>query len=375
MGASRTPIASTGSRLFVIYAIASLVPVLLLGLALSRGYRHEALDRALAQGRAQAAVIEEMAIAPVLGRHDLGEGLRKSERQSLLDATELASFSGSVVRLRLRSFTGGIVFSDDGSTAGALPATDVAFRTAAAGGRHIAIVRDPTAARARVIRVLQPIVPNASGQSTGVLEVYLPYAAIAAKVGAQLHRTYLRIAGALALLYLVLALISWSITRRLRRHAAEREHQALHDPLTGLPNREWFRARAERTLRGADPGHPGAIVLADLDRFKEVNDTLGHHAGDELLRVVARRLREALRTDDSVARLGGDEFGLILPNVAGAAQAEELLARVRDELSEEVVLDSLSVGIEAELRDRLLPGARHDGRGAAQARRRRDVPR
>ena len=347
MGASRTPIASTGSRLFLIYAVASLVPVLLLGLALSRGYRHEALDRALAQGRAQAAVIEEMAIAPVLGRHDLGEGLKKHERRSLLDATELASFSGSVVRLRLRSFTGGIVFSDDGSTARALPATDVAFRTAAAGGRHIAVVRDPTGTGARVIRVLQPIVPNASGQATGVLEVYLPYKAIAAKVHAQLHRTYLRIAGALAVLYLVLALISWSITRRLRRHAAERERQALHDPLTGLPNREWFRARAERTLRGAEPGQPGAIVLADLDRFKEVNDTLGHHAGDELLRVVARRLRAALRTDDSVARLGGDEFGLILPNLADAPQALELLARVRGELSEEVMLDSLSVGIEA----------------------------
>ena len=130
-----------------------------------------------------------MAIAPVLGRHDLGEGLRKHERWSLLDATELASFSGSVVRLRLRSFTGGIVFSDDGSTAGALPATDVAFRTAASGGRHIAVVRDPTGTGTRVIRVLQPIVPNASGQATGVLEVYLPYAAIAAKVEGQLHRT------------------------------------------------------------------------------------------------------------------------------------------------------------------------------------------
>jgi diguanylate cyclase (GGDEF)-like protein len=337
----------TGSRLFLIYAIASLVPVVLLGVVLSHGYRQEARDRALAQGRAQAAVIMEMAIAPVLGRHDLGEGLRTWERQSLLDATELSIFSGSVVRLRLRSFTGGIVFSDDGTTTGALPATTDAFRTAAKGGRHMAIVPDPTGGEERVIRVLQPIVPNASGQATGVLEVYLPYAAIAAKVDAQLRGTYLRTGAALAALYLVLALISWSSTRRLRRHAAEREHQALHDPLTGLPNREWFRVRAERTLRGAQGGERGAIVLADLDRFKEVNDTLGHHAGDELLRVVARRLRESLRTDDSVARLGGDEFGLILPNLPDAAHALELLGRVRDELADEISLESLSIGIEA----------------------------
>jgi len=289
MRVSRGPIARPGSRLFLIYAIASLVPVLVLGLVLSRGYRHETLDRALAQGRAQAAVIEEMAIAPVLGSHELGKGLKARERQSLLDATELAIFSGSVVRLRLRSFTGATVFSDDGATTGALPATEVPFRTAANGGRHVAIVPDPTGGSVPVIRVLQPIVPNASGQATGVLELYLPYAAIAAKLQAQLRHAYLRMAGALAGLYLVLALISWSSTRRLRRHAADREHQALHDPLTELPNREWFRITAERILRGAEAGDRGAIVLADLDRFKEVNDTLGHHAGDELLRVVARR--------------------------------------------------------------------------------------
>src|SRR5688572_19549412 len=134
----------TGSRLFLIYAIASLVPVLLLAAVLSHGYRQEAQDRALAQGRAQAAVIEQMAIAAVLASHDLGEGVRARERRRLLEATELSIFSGSVVRLRLRSFTGGIVFSDDGSTAGALPATDVAFRTAARGDKHVEIVRDPT---------------------------------------------------------------------------------------------------------------------------------------------------------------------------------------------------------------------------------------
>jgi diguanylate cyclase (GGDEF)-like protein len=344
MRARRGATATAGSRLFLIYAVASLVPVLLLGLVLSRGARQDALDRALDQGKAQAAVIEQMAIAPVLGRHVLRNSLRGAELQSLLDATELASFSGSVVRVRLRSFSGGIVFSDDGRTDGALPATSAAFRKAASGGKDVAIVADPTGGADRLIRVLQPIVPNASGQATGVLEVYLPYKAIAAKAQDQLHRTYVRMGAALAGLYLVLAMISWSTTRRLRRHAAARERQALHDPLTGLPNREWFRLRAERMLAAEEPG---AIVLADLDRFKEVNDSLGHHAGDELLRVVARRLSESVRTDDAVARLGGDEFGLILPNVSDARDAADLLARVRDELSAELTLDGVRVGVEA----------------------------
>jgi diguanylate cyclase len=349
---SRKRVSRAGSRLFVLYAIASLVPVVVLGFVLLRGYRHEAVDRALGQGRSQAAVIEEMAIAPVLDAGDLRDGLRPAERQGLLDATDLAIFSGSVVRLRVRSFSGRVVFSDDGSIAHALPTTDPAFRKAAAGGRDVAIVPDPTRGSGSVIRVLQPIVPNASGQATGVLEVYLPYAAIAAKVHAQLRATSLRLVGVLGALYLVLALISWSTTRRLRRHAAESAYQALHDPLTGLPNREFFRHRAERAVNRPEGG---AVVLVDLDRFKEVNDTLGHHAGDELLRVVARRLTEALRTDDLVARLGGDEFGLILPGLADASRASELLGRVRAQLAAELNLDSVELGVEASFGVALYP--------------------
>jgi diguanylate cyclase (GGDEF)-like protein len=337
------------------YAVASLVPVIVLGLVLYGGYRRDGMARARAQGRAQAAVIEEMAIAPVVGRRDLTAGLRAGERDALLDATQLAIFSGSVVRLRVRSFTGRVVFSDDGSTAGAVPRSSRAFRRAARGERDVQIVPGVGDDREPVIRVLEPIVPNASGQATGVLEVYLPYASIAAGVRAQLRRTSLRLVGVLAALYLVLALISWSTTRRLRRQAADSAHQALHDPLTGLPNREWFRIRAECAVERAEEGARGAIVLMDLDRFKAVNDTLGHHAGDELLQIVARRLTGAVRTDDVVARLGGDEFGLVLPGIADAGDALELLARVREAVSNELTLESLDIGVEASFGVALYP--------------------
>src|SRR4051812_47102004 len=106
MRASPVRVARTGSRLFGGYAVASLVPVLVLGLVLLHGYRGEARDRALGQGRAQAAVIEEMAIAPRLGHRDVEGGLSAAERRRLLDATQLALFSGSVSRLRVRSFSG-----------------------------------------------------------------------------------------------------------------------------------------------------------------------------------------------------------------------------------------------------------------------------
>ncbi|MEJ5867521.1 EAL domain-containing protein [Pseudokineococcus sp. 5B2Z-1] len=122
---------------------------------------------------------------------------------------------------------------------------------------------------------------------------------------------------------------------RLRRVAAEREHDALHDALTGLPNRRAFNEAVARTL-GAGVG--GAVLLMDLDDFKDVNDTLGHRAGDELLQVTGRRL-SALVADDptggagagTVARLGGDEFAVLLPGVgpdAAVLRARDILASV-----------------------------------------------
>jgi diguanylate cyclase (GGDEF)-like protein len=341
-----------GSRLFAAYAAASLVPVVLLGVVLVRDYRREALESGLAQGRAQAAVIEEMAIAPALTGADLDHQLTARERERLQNATDLAIFNGSVIRLRLRGFLGRVVFSDNGSTAGALPTSHHAFRAAAAGRTEVAVVQDPDGEPGRVIRVLQPVVARATGQSTGVLELYLPYGTIAQHAQAQLHRTYWRLAAGLAGLYTVLALIAWSTTRRLRRHATQHEYEALHDALTGLPNRKWFRERAEQAVGS---GQRGAIVLVDLDRFKDVNDTLGHHAGDELLRIVAQRLPIHLRTDDTVARLGGDEFGLILSGISDAAQVGELLERVRDELARQIVLDTVSLSVEASFGVALFP--------------------
>jgi diguanylate cyclase (GGDEF)-like protein len=341
-----------GSRLFAAYAAASLVPVVLLGAVLVRGSQREALESGREQGRAQAAVIEEMAIAPALTGADLDHQLTTAERQRLQDATDLAIFHGSVIRLRLRGFRGRVVFSDNGSTAGALPTSHHAFQAAAVGRTDVAIVQDPDGAPSQVIRVLQPVVAKATGQATGVLELYLPYSTIAKHVQAQMRRTYWRLAAGLTALYAVLAFIAWSTTRRLRRHATQHQHEALHDALTGLPNRKWFREQAEEAV---ERGQRGAIVLVDLDRFKDVNDTLGHQAGDELLGVVAQRLPASLRTDDTVARLGGDEFGLILPGIPDAAHALELLARVREELAAQIVLDTVPLSIEASFGVALYP--------------------
>jgi diguanylate cyclase len=344
--------AEGGSRLFVAYAAASLVPVALLGAVLVNGYRDDAIRQAEEQGRAQAVVIAEMAVAPALEDADLTAGLTTAQRDRLQSATDFAIFHGSVVRMRLRSFTGQVVFSDDGSTVGGVPVADPAFTAAAVGSTDVAVVPDPERGPGEVIRVLEPVVPSASGRAIGVLELYLPYETIAAHLQRQMSVTYWRLGVGLVGLYLVLALISWSTTRSLRRYAARQEHEALHDALTGLPNRAAFRLRARTALETAP--RRGAVVLVDLNHFKEVNDTLGHHAGDELLRVVADRLVGALRPEDTVTRLGGDEFGVILPGL-GREEVVTLLAGARARLTEEIVLDGIPLTIEASFGVALYP--------------------
>ncbi|MDQ4085030.1 MAG: GGDEF domain-containing protein [Actinomycetota bacterium] len=96
---------------------------------------------------------------------------------------------------------------------------------------------------------------------------------------------------------------------QLRKHAAEREYQAMHDELTGLANRRQFTERLDRLLA---PG-ASAVLMLDLDRFKDINDTLGHQTGDELLCLVAARLSEVAPAEALVARFGGDEFAVLLP--------------------------------------------------------------
>jgi diguanylate cyclase (GGDEF)-like protein len=123
------------------------------------------------------------------------------------------------------------------------------------------------------------------------------------------------------------------------------QHQATHDALTGLPNRVLFLDRLETQLPSARPGATLGVLFCDLDGFKQVNDTLGHAAGDELLRQVAARLRATVRPGDTVGRLSGDEFAIILPGLVDKADAHGLAERVQACFAEPFRLEGTDVAV------------------------------
>ena len=133
---------------------------------------------------------------------------------------------------------------------------------------------------------------------------------------------------------------------------AQLAHGALHDPLTGLPNRALFHDRLAHALeRGARRAGPAAVLLIDLDRFKVINDSLGHPAGDRVLITVAQRLEACLRPGDTVARLGGDEFAMLLEGLHAPAEAIQVAERLQEGLRAPIdiggreVYTSASIGI------------------------------
>jgi diguanylate cyclase (GGDEF)-like protein/PAS domain S-box-containing protein len=137
-----------------------------------------------------------------------------------------------------------------------------------------------------------------------------------------------------------------------RREAEEQLlRDALHDGLTGLPNRVLFSDRLERSLAriARDPSHRFAVLFLDLDRFKVINDSLGHGLGDQLLVALARRLVTCLRPGDTVARLGGDEFTILLEDQRTPDDAAEVAKRVLEELKKPFVLDSHEVYVSASI--------------------------
>jgi diguanylate cyclase len=338
-------------RLFVLYAGILLVPVLLLGLLLGVSYRSEARQRGLAEGQSEARLVAQTAVEPVLDGRPLSEGISPSEKADLRRLVKHAVGNHDILRLRLRNLSGQVVFSDDGSGFREKPEDEALDAARGDVVERLTYLNSDDNDRGAVgpqsVEIYMPLLAGDHRQRVGVLELYLPYGPINADVSAGLHTLYLYLALGLAALYLVLFAISVSVSQRLRQQVRLNRFLAEHDSLTGLPNRSLFHRRAARAIKRASRQKAKVtLAIVDLDRFKEINDALGHQNGDQLLVELARRLDEHKRPKDTIARLGGDEFGVILTD---EDHPESILRQLRDLIELEVQVSGVPVSIESSI--------------------------
>ena len=231
-----------------------------------------------------------------------------------------------------------------------------AVRATLAGQKIRTAVEQTTARDGSSRTVLRQLVPIWFGdRAAGVLVTERDYAPIARSVTATFLPIALVLEGVLLVLFISLFPVLRRATRQIDSHMEEIEHQALHDSLTGLPNRVLFHDRIETALANARrTGGRAAVLLLDLDGFKEINDALGHASGDQLLRELAVRLRGTLRDTDTIARLGGDEFGVVMP--AGSADdVLETATRIHVAVDEPFEIGGLSLDVKTSVGGVLYP--------------------
>ena len=266
---------------------------------------------------------------------------------------------GATLRVRLVGPGGRVTYSSPPNLIGRKLAEPASF-SAAFGGESSSqvssLMEEGKEKPTRVLDAYVPVTLESSSTPAGVFSLSQDYAPIAR----QARNAFLPVAGVFELvliaLYASLFPIMSRVSRRLHRQMLEIEHQALHDDLTGLPNRAFFRQSAEEAFAEArELGSGVAVLLIDLDRFKEINDTLGHESGDLLLAELGGRLQEILRGTDTVARLGGDEFAVLAPGQHDAVSAMIVADRIRRGLDDPFFVAGLTLEVEASVGIALFP--------------------
>ncbi len=332
------------------FAIVNLIPILLLGVVLQWYLHARVQERAVSNATQTALAISRSEVERGLSTHDLQHGLASPEIRALDESLALPENRDQVRAVAVWNRSLRVVYAQDGRQIGRriFPLTNE-HRSALNG--HVVSHRS-----GNMLEVYVPLWLGQSREPEGAVQLALPYARIQAGVQGDTNRISVLIFFGLALLYTLLFRIVAGASRTLRQQAEVNEHQALHDALTDLPNRTLFHDRVGQALAVARREHvPVAVMIMDLDRFKEVNDTLGHASGDELLKQAGERLRAALRESDTVARLGGDEFGVLLPKVVDSAAAVSVARKLRKALEEPFTIHGLALQMEASVGIALYP--------------------
>lgn len=335
VGVHRSPLRAT-----VAATAASLTAIIALGVALSAQISAQGGTRGKEQAIAQARQLATTDIEPLLP----ATGPVRFDRESLYQLQQIdagARRAGSELRLRVRNAQGDVIFASEGAAWATEPGDggDDDLRKALAGqtlGKITRVNRDTGDIGKQgpeAVEIYLPLPRPGELKPAAVVVLYVPYAPIHAAVAADTRRMLTTLGLGLLTLWLVLAAIGVSFNARLRRIASRNGWLATHDQLTGLLNRNGFASALDRRLR---EGHRPAVLLLDLERFSEVNDTLGQRAGDQLLVATAAALQAAAPPDGEVARLDGDVFGVLLETTEPVEDLRRAASQVR-------ILDGITI--------------------------------
>jgi len=341
-GRSRVPARERPPRLLLRFAILSALVIGLAAAAILVVVRHAATTTAERGAIRQARLLADAVLPEQLHARDVAAVVRDERRAELDRFFERSVLRDGTVRVSIVAADGRITYSTDHRLIGA---TRRIPRVAEArAGRIVSQVRDGGPQTApKVLDALVPLV-LAPGDVRAVADVeqdYRPIDAVARRASLPVAAV---LEALLVVLFVVLAPALVAVTRRIRCQVEEIERSASHDSLTELPNRLAFGERTAALL-DAEPSGAFAVLHLDVDRFGEVNETLGHDRGDELLRQLATRLASSLRDGALLARLDADEFGVLLPGL-GVEQASAVAMRLRAVADAPFHLSGVPVGVE-----------------------------
>ncbi|MCW3068382.1 MAG: putative diguanylate cyclase/phosphodiesterase [Solirubrobacterales bacterium] len=339
-------------------ALLSLVPVVALGFILARVLETQIVTRTVADADQSAQLVARLGIQPELSPRALREGLTPAGIRSLDRQLSQRKVSKDLARIKIWSAQHKVIYSDIHSLIGRTLAPSDDLEKALAGKPKDAQLVTPSAhsetasevGLGQLVEVYVPLRFAATGPPAGAFEIYLSYRPIAAAVARDKRTIMLLVAIGLGLLWAVLYRIVARASRRLRRQARDNYRLAYYDQLTGLPNRTLFIERVGDAVRREAGGRGAvAVLLLDLDRFTEINNTLGNANGDAVLREVARRLSSDLAGGALAARLGGDEYAVVCPHTDGVAGAQRTAAAIQASLETPIALDGVALNVEASI--------------------------
>lgn len=336
------------------FSVLSLVATVVLGTLLGATLRSQIKHRAIENAGESAQLIARFGIQPQLKIDDLDRGLDQAHIAALDNVLRAGYTSGSVDTIKIWNTSGTVIYSNRHSLIGGNDGGDPGFQAALKGDVENGMADDDDDREGGQERLLESYVPlylDKQSGVDGVFEIYTDYGPVAARIRHDERRMLLVLVLGLAALYGALFKIVAGASRRLRHQAAESKHQARHDSLTGLANRGWMYEQIETALASRAQA---AVMVLDVDRFKQVNDSLGHHSGDLLLRTGADRLRNAVRDSDTVARIGGDEFAVLLPD-ASPETADAVAGRVHESFQHPFRLDGVDLDVRVSVGVALFP--------------------